>query len=279
MGNRGWRRIRFTMVVGSLMVGLLSSARAAESVRLGVFPYVTPVQLVKFHNPLRVYLEQTLGRPVTLETAPSFKAFIKRTRSGEYDYVLTAPHLGRLAQQRDGYYPLIKTGHLVKGVYLVPKDSPIQSLSDLNGKSITMVGQAAILSQMAVRQLQALGFRDGVNIEIRTTGTHNNAMYAALRGESDVSVTGILLYNKIQLRDREKVRVIGETPSVPGFIFLASSRVPKNERLRVREALLNYGDTPAGVEYFKPTGFKALLPIDPSEMDALQPYIERFLSQ
>lgn len=269
--------------LGFLLLFLAPLAAFAEdapkTVTLGVFPYVTPVQLVKFHNPLRIYLEATIGRPVNLVTAPSFAEFVQRTRQGAYDYVFTAPHLGRLAEYRDGYHPLIKTGHEVKGIYLVAKESPIQSLSDIKGKSIMMVGEAAIISQLAVQQLRDLGLQDGVNMEIRRTRTHNNAMYAAVRGDADVSLTGILLYKKIQLQDRDKVRVIGETPGVPGFIFLAGKGIPEVERDKVRQALLRFGDTPEGVDYFKPTGFKALLPIDAAEMASLQPYIERFLKK
>ncbi len=249
------------------------------AVSFGIFPYVTPVQLAKFHNPLRDYLEETIGRPVVLVTAPTFPEFVARTQQGLYDYVLTAPHLARLAQVRDGYEPLVKTGHQVQGVYLVPKESPIRSLQDIRGHSIMMVGQAAIISQMVVRQLAELGLRDGENIEIRTTRTHNNAMYAALRGESDVSVTGILLYDKINLHDRDKVRVVGHTPGVPGFILLAGNDVAGAERTRVKAALIGFADTPAGKAYVEPTGFKRLLPIDEAEMESLQPFIARFLDK
>lgn len=266
----------FCLFVAALWCG---PARADQSVSLGVFPYVTPVQLVKFHSPLRQRLEETLGRPVTLVTAPTFKEFIKRTTQGEYDYVLTAPHLGRLAEYRDGYAPLVKTGHQVKGIYLVGKDSEIRTLKDIEGKSLMMVGKAAIIGQLVVRQLKELGLEDGVNMEIRTTATHNNAMYASLRGEADVSVTGILLYEKIGLEYRDKVRVIGETPGVPGFIFLASKRQSPEDKAKVQASLLGFGETPAGQQYFGPTGFKALLPVDAAEMERLQPFIEHFLKQ
>ena len=55
-------------------ITLSGVVNAGNEVNLGVFPYVTPVQLVKFHNPLRQRLQDTLGRPVTLVTAPSFKS-------------------------------------------------------------------------------------------------------------------------------------------------------------------------------------------------------------
>ena len=100
-----------------------------------------------------------------------------------------------------------------------------------------------------------------------------------MRGESDVSVTGILLYEKIGQEDRDKARVIGETPGVPGFIFLASGKQSAVDRAKVKASLLRFGETEAGVQYFVPTGFKALLPIDEAEMESLQPFIEHFLKK
>lgn len=275
--KKNWRLWVWLMLCLASPFTATAQQAEPEPLKLGVFPYVTPVQLVKFHNPLRTFLQETLGRPVVLETAPSFPEFVARTRQARYDYVLTAPHLGRLAEVRDGHHPLVKTGHQVQGVYLVPKDSPIRTLADLEGKSIMMVGEAAILTQLAVHQLAGLGLRDGENLEIRRTRTHNNAMYASLRGDADVSLTGILLFEKIQLQEKEKVRVLDKTPGVPGFILLAAPEVPENERDKVRQALLGFVDRPESADYFKMTGFRALLPIDRAEMEALDPYIERWL--
>lgn len=277
VSNRTWQRWGLALFVWLVPATGLLAAEQEAPVRFGVFPYVSPVQLVKFHNTLRVYLEEVLGRRVILVTAPSFPEFIVRTRKAQYDYVLTAPHLGRLAQYRDGYHPLVKTGHLVRGIYLVPKDSPLKTLSDLEGKSIMMVGEAAVLTQLAVRQLRELGLEDGVNLEIRRTRTQNNAMYASLRGDADVSVTGELLFQKIQKRNQDKVRVIGRTPAVPGFIMLAAPQVPAAERDKVRAALLHFNERKESIGYFRATGFKALLPVDESEMEDLQPFIERWL--
>ena len=87
---------------------------------------------------------------------------------------MTAPHLGRLAEKRDGYKRIAHTLHEVQGVYLTSKDSDIHNLEDLKGKLLTMVGRAAIITQMAEHQLRGLGLEDGKNITFRFTRTHNN---------------------------------------------------------------------------------------------------------
>ena len=250
---------------------------ATKNLQFGIFPYVSPVQMVEFHNPLRTRLQEALGTDVTLVSAPGFKEFVKRTREGQYDIILTAPHLGRLAEVQSEYQRVAQTQHEVQGVYLVREDSSLQSLSDLEGKTITMVGRAAIITQMVEHQLRQLGLEDGRNVTFRITRTHNNAMYAPLRGESEASVTGILLFNKIGEKDRQKVRIIGKTPTAPGFMLMTGKRIGAAQHEKIAEAALNFAATPEGKKYMAVTGLKRFDPVDKAQMEALDPYIQYFL--
>ncbi len=247
---------------------------ASRPVVFGVFPYVSPAKLVQFHRPLKEWLESTLGRPVSLVSAPDFDTFIERTAAGRYDYILTAPHLGRLAQRRSGYQPIARTLHVVRGIYLARADSDIHSLDDLKNKTITMAARVSVIFQMAEHQLKQHGMRDGTNITIRETSTHNNAMYAPLRGESDASVTGILLWNKLGQGHKAQLRVIGTTPNAPGFFFMANPRIHESDIGRVREAIMQFHDTEEGAAYFRTTGLKGFAPITNDMLQALDPYIQ-----
>ena len=50
------------------------SRSQSKGVTFGIFPYVTPVQLVKFHQPLKDLLQAALQQPVSLVTAPPLDA-------------------------------------------------------------------------------------------------------------------------------------------------------------------------------------------------------------
>jgi len=262
-----------------LTLSPISSAATAEdnTVTLGIFPYISPGQMVKFHNDFKKILSSTLKRRVVLVSAPSFKEFIKRTKQSQYDIIMTAPHLGRLAEVRDGYRPIVHTMHAVQGVYLVAKDSGIQRLEDLQGKTITMVGRKALVTQMAEKQLANLGLKNGENITLRFTKTHNNAMYAPLRGESEASVPGILLWQKIGQKERERIRAIGKTPAAPGFLIMASANFPESDFHVIQRSLLNIHHTPHGKQYLEKTGFNRFDLLDDKEKQDLDPYIANHL--
>ena len=219
----------------------MSNAKAEETAAvLGIFPYVSATKLAEFHEPLRRRLEQTIGRPVTMVTAPDIPEFIKRTADGAYDYVLTAPHVGWIAESRNDYHNLVGSEHRVQGVFLASNRSTIFTLADLKGKTITLPSPMSIVYQLGMHELRKAGLEPGKNITIVVTKTHNNAMYAPARNESDASLTGILMWEKIGVEYWDKLRVIGNTEKAPGFFFLSHKRVGDKERVIVRDSLLSF---------------------------------------
>lgn len=264
--------VRYFFCVFMLVLAGLSHAAEKMELSLGLFPYVTPGQLIQFHIPLKNYLSQTLGMNINLVTAPDFESFMTSTEKGEYDIVLTAPHMGRLAEKRDGYHRLAMTGHHVQGLFLVKKDSAINSLEDLKDKKIMVAQRISVVYQMVLRTLAQKGLEDGKNVTIIETKTHNNALYAPLRDEADASVTGILLWETLGQEYKDKLKVIGSTNSVPGFVLMAHPRVTALIQKKLQRALFDFAKTTEGKAYFESTRLKAFLPIDNKTMKTLDPY-------
>ena len=114
-----WRPV--VMVCALLMMSL--HVHAAEApLTFGIFPYVSHQQMVAYYTPLRDCLQQAGGQKLTIITAPDFHAFRDRTREGAYDIILTAPHLGRLAEMESGFKRVAITRYRVHGVVVVAKD-------------------------------------------------------------------------------------------------------------------------------------------------------------
>jgi phosphonate transport system substrate-binding protein len=238
----------------------------------GVFPYVSRGQLMDFHTPLKVYLESRLKRPVDLVTAPDFAEFANRTQKGEYDLILTAPHMGRLAERRDGYVRLVKTGHEVQAVFLVRRDSGLRKLADLKGKTIMMAQPVSAVYQMAADHLQRNGLVPGRDVTVISTGTHNNALYAPARREADASVTGILLWSNADPAIRAELVEIDGTRRIPGFMLMANKRVPPEQVKRIQALLLDFEKTEEGKAYFRATDLKNFGLIDDKTMKSLDPF-------
>ncbi len=264
--------LRSILCLLALLLAPASGFAQAAPLTFGVFPYVSPGQLLEFHTPLKTYLEHQLKRPVDLVTAPDFVEFMERTRKGEYDLVLTAPHMGRLAETRDGYQRLVMTGHDVTGIFLVRQDSEIRQIADLKGKTLMVAQPISVIYQMTVAHLRKHGLEPGRDLTLIDTKTHNNALYAPARHEADASVTGILLWSKAEPALRAQLREIGHTDTVPGFLILAHERLGPATIKQLQKLLLAYPDTEEGRAYFSATDLKSFRRVDDKTMKALDPY-------
>jgi phosphonate transport system substrate-binding protein len=255
---------------------LYSHVANSGSLALGVFPYLTAEQLVQFHTPLRNYLSKSLGQEVNLVTSPDFSSFNERTHKGEYDIVLTAPHLGRLAETRDGYHPLVMASQRVQGIFLVKKVSAINSLEDLKDKKIMLIQRGSLIYQMVQQTLAAKGLQNGENITLVETKTHNNALYAPLRNDADAAVIDKSLWKVLGQEYKSQLKIIGHTTSVPGVIILANPKIEVKIQQKIQNALLNFRKTKEGKAYFIATGEDDFLPATTSAMKELDPYITIF---
>ncbi|MGE4455977.1 MAG: PhnD/SsuA/transferrin family substrate-binding protein, partial [Arcobacteraceae bacterium] len=67
------------------MLFLLNSFNFASSLKLGIFPYTDPMQLIKIHNDLREHLSNELGYEIEIYTAQDFVQYYDNTKNEFYD--------------------------------------------------------------------------------------------------------------------------------------------------------------------------------------------------
>lgn len=267
---------RSRLLVGMLCILVLMGrqAYADESpLTFGIFPYQSHQQLISIFSPLRDYLQQASGQKLTIISAPDFKSFRDRTKSGEYDIVFTAPHFARLAEIDSHYQRVAITRYRTHSVILVAKDSPLRNLSDLRGKSIAVPPATSMVYMLTMELLHSKGMETGRDFTLNMQDNMQNAMVASLRGDSDAGVAGYSPWNGFEQRDM--LRVIAKSAEVPGLIIMAHPRVPKAIITKLRKALFAFGDTPEGKTYFASTNHGAWLPVDDTTMRTLDRYLHQ----
>jgi phosphonate transport system substrate-binding protein len=95
---------------------LAQTAAATPAFEIGLLPNISARVLLAQYQPLRDFLSRELKRPVQLSTAPDWATFHQRTVALEYDLVITAAHLARLAQLERGHLPLVSYTPDIKGL-------------------------------------------------------------------------------------------------------------------------------------------------------------------
>ena len=264
---------RRAFLLGLLLIaGGRPAASADRPLVLGVFPSMTAKQTVEIYRPLASALEKHLRRSVVVYSARDFATFVARTRQGEYDILLTAPHLAWLARQDTGYRPLLKYAQPVRGLLVVRSDSPFDEPDKLRGRTIAMADPIALAVLAIQAELAAHGLKRGIDYRTTDSGTHTNAVLQVINGRVDAAVLGLHPYNLTPPELRQQLRVLAESPPLSSLMYLTHPRLRDAEAQAIRNALLRFAATPEGQTFMQRGGYGGFADVDGSELRAFRPY-------
>jgi len=267
----------------ALLPARIATAMEAETLEIGIWPYISTQEVLVFYKPLQAYLEKRLQRPVLLVTAPDQKVFVERTQRGEYRFVITAPHYARLAQKEAGYVPMLRAKRDQSGVLLVEKNSPLRSVRELRGKTVTVPQRITIIAMLSLQALRANGLEPGRDVTVRYAASHNSAMLDVLRGESAAVGASATVLDQMPAEIKGNFRPLAITGVVPPVMFLANPAVPTRETAELTRIILDFAEsTPEGRDFINRLGYIGFRPPTEKEMQSLDPYVaelKKLLSQ
>lgn len=256
----------------------LFAARKDKPLTLGVFPYISANQMIAQLSPLVKRMEKALARKVVMVSAPDFKEYMERVTRGEYDLIVTAPHMGRLSQKRDGWQLVVMSSQQTATLLLVRKDSGIEKIEDLQGGKMAVGNWRSVTYQMAEKALAAKGLTLKKDVEVVETATFSNVVQSVFLNEVDVGATPTLLWDKwihVNEEQHSQLREIyrEKKPAPPSFLVMAPPGTDQELIGSLRTSLLAYNDTPEGKEFFQKSQYESFLPPDQKAMEAIDPYI------
>lgn len=252
----------------------LGIAQAAEPLRILILPYTSTLNLMRVHQPLRDYLARQLDRPVEIYTAPDFPSFYRDSVSGEFDLIITGPHFGYLAAER-GFLPLVRYRSTLRPMFVVRRDSGIQRVEQLRGRTVTLSTRLSISSIVGQQWLAQNGLVAGRDVRITESPSHTSAILAVDLGESDAAITTLTPFTQAPDDLRARLAYFETPVGVPHLITLASPRVPAAEAARIKAVLHAFSDTAGeGRAFFETTGYQGYVDLTPEDLAALRPYAE-----
>ncbi len=255
-----------------LLAGTRPATGTDKPLIFGVFPHMSARQTVESYRPLADALEQQLHRRVLVYSARDFLTFVERSRHGEYDILLTAPHLAWLARQDVGYRPLVKYAEPVRGLLVVKTDSPIRDIESLRGRAIATTDPLALAALALEAELAAHGLQHDIDYRTSVSVNHTNAAMQVVSGRADAAMLGLHPYNLLAPGLRRQLRVLAETPPLSGLVYLTHPRIRDAEAQAVREALLGFARSPEGQAFMQRGGYRGFAEVDGSELRAFRPY-------
>jgi len=249
----------------SILAGCSASGSAPKKFVIAYLPQEHDEKGQKINKDFETKLSEKLGIPVESFKATSYNAAIEAMKNGKADYALFGPFSYIVAVERAKVEPIAElTLPSLSGkpasIIIVPKDSPINSVADLKGKTFGFVDPVSTTGHLLPKatMVRELGLtpkdlESGFFKDIQFAGGHDKAVLGVLRGQYDAAATAAIMPAMLEgkgLIEKDSYKIIAESEPVPGTAIGIRSDLPKDMKDKVKQFLLSY-DNP---EFFANIG-------------------------
>lgn len=227
----------------SLALALIPGWAAAAGYKISILPRYFPEKLTTMMTPLVEYLQKETGLPIELVLTKDFKEYEKRLKSGEIAigfenplvYTRVTPEHQAVAMARE------QGEDRFRGIVIVPAESPIGALTDLQGKRIVIVGETSaggFLSQKLSLKEQGIAV-SALKLDTAADNRQENVVIAVSVGDADA---GFIRESALHVADQYiapgSVKRVLETAWLPGWALSVDGRVPTDVRDKISAAVL-----------------------------------------
>ncbi len=225
---------------------LTLSVPAVADLTMGVFPRRPVAKTHKMFKPLAEKLSRELGEPVKLLVAKDFKAFWKGVKNKQYDLVHYNQYHYLLSHKQQGYKVIAVNEEFgtnrIAGALSVRKDSGINQVADLRGKTIlfgggkkamgSYIAPTAILMNAGLKAGKDYTVRFAKNPPSAVIGVYNKAADAAGSGNVILRVKGVK--KKI---DVDQMKILAESEPFIHLPWAVKGDMPADKAARIQKIM------------------------------------------
>lgn len=234
-----------TLLLTSLAAVAESSGEEERVYTFGVVPQFNAAHTVRIWRPALRQIEEISGLKFRLIGSDSIPAFEKEFSTGQFDFVYMNPYHFIRAERSQGYIPLVSdVGRKLYGILVVRKNSPIQSIQDLEDRVIAFPAPNALGASLIPRA--DLMNRFGIDIDPRYVRSHSSVYLNVVLGKATAGGGVQKTLEQQPAIVKDSLRVIYRTQEVISHPVAAHPQVPPEVRERVLQALLSLGKTAQG---------------------------------
>jgi ABC-type phosphate/phosphonate transport system substrate-binding protein len=197
----------------------------------------------QYWNPILTYVSRKSGVPLELKMAKTAKEGNALAERGEYDFLYTN-HFFTPERDRLGYKVIARpAGPGIKAQIVVPQDSAIQTLQDLNNKEVAFVTPDGFTGYWL--PMDAL-LRAKVNVKVVFTG--NQEASSAQLKVNKVAAAGVnsSVMSRYARREAFDYRALWTSDLYQDLCIMANPKMPQAKVVAVRDALLGMANDAEG---------------------------------
>jgi phosphonate transport system substrate-binding protein len=252
--------LRFWVAVFMLLGANVQMATAGETYTFAVLPGGPPVSISKRWTPLLDRLTKETGIEFRLKLFERMADFEREIWGGTPDFIYASPIQTVVARQGAGYIPLVRSGTLAEIRLYVQRDSPVQNIDDLAGKTISFVGNKNVCSVYMQHELNTHG--KNISYSQEYAGSTRNVILNVLLGKTPAGAAFASEFDRESEETRAQLRSVAATPKFAPHPVSSHPRVSAAVRETVKQAMLKIAASADGAELLNPLRLDKLISAD-----------------
>jgi phosphonate transport system substrate-binding protein len=239
-----WKTLRGIALAVAAMLALLSTARAADQAfTFNVLNQRSIALTAQYWNPILIYVSKKSGVLLELRLAKTVQEGNALAEQGAYDFLFTN-HFFTPERDRLGFRVIARpAGRPIRGQIVVPNDSPIKSLHELDGKEVAFPSPDAFAAYQL--PMDAL-LKSKLNVKPVFT-SNQEASFAQLKvGTVAAAAVNDTILERYARREGFEYRLLWNSEAFNDLCIMVSPKVPKEKVAAVRDAFVNMTTDPEG---------------------------------
>ena len=236
-----------------------------QILKVALLPDENASTIIKNNQPLKEYLEKTLGKKIELIVTTDYSSMIEAMRHGRLELAYFGPLSYVLARQKSEIEPFValktKGSTTYQSVVIANSAAGINRIEDIKGKNMAYGDKASTSSHLIPKSVLAeKGLDVGRDYKEHFVGSHDAVAIAVQNGHAQAGGLSRPIFESLVERkviDSAKVKVLDYSKPFPQYPWTLRSNLKPELKAKIRAAFLNLKE-PAVLKAFKAEGFDAV---------------------
>lgn len=221
-----------------LLIVLFSINVDACSLKFGAVPQFDQRTLFAIWTPIIKHIGKSINCDITIVGSENINTFEEKFLNGELDIAYMNPYHAYIANKKQGYRPILRSGEkMLTGILVVNKDSGITTLQQLNNKVLAFPSPNALGASLLMRA--ELASKHNITFTEKYVKTHDSVYIHVAK---NLVVAGGGVQRTLDLQEqaiKNKLKVIFRTTEVPSHPIVVSKKLSSQMIITIQEQLLN----------------------------------------
>ncbi len=246
----------FLVVFISLLMKPACAQDSAQSYTFGIVPQQSASKTARHWVPILNHVSKISGHKLVFKTARNIPAFEQQLDSARYDFAYMNPYHYIYYHPRANYNAIsMASNKRLRGIIVVRKDSPYQSLESLHQQELAFPSPNAFAATMLIRsELKSRG----IHITPRYVASHDS-VYRNVNQKRFVAGGGVMrTLQNMEAAIKDNLHVLYQTEDYTSHAIAAHQRVPEAHVRQIQKALVTLGKTSEGKQLLNNMRIEAL---------------------